>query len=79
MAIPSSWIWATSPAPDNRFANSTPSTLKPENFSWHTEDGEQPFTIAATALDKLEESLADVKYGAGAKNGFSLSLLKSKY
>jgi len=63
----------------NRFANSTPSTLKPENFSWHTEDGEQPFTIAATALDKLEESLADVKYGAGAKNGFSLSLLKSKY
>ena len=64
---------------DNGFTNDTPSKLLTENFSWHTADGEQPFTPSVTELDGLEEYLANSDYGAGARSGMSLSLLKSKY
>ena len=63
----------------NSFTNSSSSILKTEYFSWHTENEEQPFTILATELDKLEESLASANYGSGAQSEFSLSLLKSSY
>ncbi|MDE7083143.1 MAG: hypothetical protein K2O89_05500 [Clostridia bacterium] len=63
----------------NKFPNSSPSILSPEYFVWRTEDGEQPFTPSVTALEELEEYLADADYGAGAHSSFKLSLLKSKY
>ena len=63
----------------HRFSNNNPTILKTEFFSWHTADGEQPFTPSATELDGLEEYLANSDYGAGARSGMSLSLLKSKY
>ncbi|MDE6597824.1 MAG: hypothetical protein K2K60_04210, partial [Clostridia bacterium] len=42
----------------NGFTNDTPAKLKTENFAWHTENGEQPFTPDVVALDSLEEHLA---------------------
>lgn len=62
-----------------QFPNSSTGTLKPEFFSWHTADGEQPFTPSVTELDKLEEFLANSDHGAGAHSSFCISLLKSKY
>ncbi len=61
------------------FPNSSPTILKTDNFRWHTQDGAQPFTVSAVELDKLEEHLADASFGAGAKESFTLSLLKSSY
>ena len=61
------------------FSNSSTGTLTTDFFSWHTEDGEQPFTPSVTKLKDLEEYLANVDYGAGAKSEISLSLLKNKY
>ncbi len=63
----------------NKFTNSSPSVLKTEYFKWHTQDGEQPFNISATELEKLKEVLDDLNYGSGAKTQFGVSLLKSKY
>ena len=66
----------------NKFSNSSSSILKPENFSWHTPNGVQPFKIpdiGIEALEELEEYLATHKLGAGANEGFEFSLLKSKY
>lgn len=63
----------------NKFTNSSANILKTEYFSWHTVDGEQPFEITAIGLDKLEDSIADEAYGAGAKAQFGVSLLKSSY
>ena len=63
----------------NAFTNSSSTTLNVGNFKWHTADGEQPFEITATELDKLEEDLANETYGSGAKAELSFSLLKSKY
>lgn len=63
----------------SKFPNSSTGTLKPDLFSWHTENGEQPFAPSVTELDGLEEYLANSDYGAGAKSEFPLSLLKSKY
>ena len=53
--------------------------LKADLFSWHTENGEQPFTPSVTELEDLEEYLANSDYGSGAKSETSFSLLKSKY
>ncbi|MBD5585487.1 MAG: hypothetical protein HDQ88_10425, partial [Clostridia bacterium] len=56
----------------NKFANSSSSVLKTDYFSWHTEDGEAPFTVVAVELDKLpsfiEETNAKVKSGEIALN-----------
>lgn len=41
----------------NGFTNATITTLKEENFSWHTKDGKQPFEISAIPLNELEEQL----------------------
>lgn len=62
----------------NNFTNSSTSILNPDKFSWHTADGEQPFTVPATELDKLEDILAASAYGSGA-GAFEFSLLKSRY
>ena len=62
----------------NNFTNSNTSILKPDNFSWHTEGGVQPFTVPATDIAKLEEFLAGATYGTGA-GSFEFSLLKSAY
>ena len=62
-----------------KFPNSTPGVLKPDLFSWHTENGEQPFTPSVTELSGLKDYLGNAELGAGAKSEFPLSLLKSKY
>lgn len=62
----------------NTFTNDTPTKLMTEKFSWHTEDGEQPFTVPSIALDELEEFLAASAYGTGV-GSFEFSLLKSVY
>ena len=60
------------------FTNDTPAKLTTDLFRWHTEDGQQPFTVPAVALDNLEEFLAGSEYGAGA-GAYKFSLLKSAY
>lgn len=74
----SAYVGSSSDA-GNAFTNSSASILNTDNFRWHTADGEQPFEITATGLDKLEEDLGDKTYGSGAKPEFSFSLLRSKY
>ena len=64
---------------DNTFTNSSKGNLKTENFKWHTADEAQPFTVSATEIDKLEETLSAQTYGSGAKSQFKISLLKSNY
>ncbi len=63
----------------NYFSNSTPSKLKIDNFSWHTKDGQSPFTIAAISLDKLEQELTNEIYGSGITTVFQENLLKANY
>ncbi len=70
---------ATAAVSTTDFPNSSSSTLKTENFSWHTPDGEAPFTISAVELDELEDFLANEKYGAGVTVDLKERLLKSKY
>ncbi len=55
---------------DNTFTNATPSLLKTEYFSWHTADGEQPFTVKAIKLDELEDMLNAKPDGAGTNDSF---------
>ena len=61
-----------------KFTNDTPEKLLTEKFSWHTENGEQPFEVPATELESLEKFLKDASYGSGAGT-FEFSLLKSVY
>ena len=60
------------------FTNDTPTKLMTDKFSWHTQDGEQPFTVPKTELSALEEFLSGGTYGSGA-GSFEFSLLKSTY
>lgn len=53
--------------------------LYTDNFTWHTEDGEQPFTIRATSIRKLEESLANEIYGVGVREAMGGKCLISTY
>lgn len=54
-------------------------TLSTENFSWHTDNGEQPFTVVAVELFELEETLAHSVYGAGTVDWSEKRLLQSSY
>lgn len=69
----------SSPIITSSFNNSSPTTLKPENFEWHTQSGEAPFAISAVAIDGLEAVLGNEKYGAGVTTEMKDRLLKSKY
>lgn len=53
--------------------------ISAQNFSWHTQNGEQPFNVTALGLDKLEETLNNADYGAGINSKLQERLLKSKY
>lgn len=61
-----------------KFTNGSTAKLKTDLFSWHTPDGEQPFTVPEIELDALEAFLAGSDYGAGT-GSFEFSLLNSKY
>lgn len=61
------------------FPNSTPSTLKSDNFKWNTEDGSQPFAVNKVELEELEEMLSDKNYGAGISSQMQDRLLQSRY
>lgn len=63
----------------NKFTNDTPAKLSPENFSWHTVNGEQPFTPSVTPLDGLKEFLGNSDYGSGAHAVTALNFLKPEY
>lgn len=63
----------------NLFPNSSTTTLKTENFKWHTEDGKQPFVITPFALNLLEKRVTNSKYGAGAGRALEDRLLKCDY
>lgn len=66
---------------NNQFPSpvSSVGTLSTENFSWHTDDGEQPFTIVAVELFELESALAHSVYGAGTVVWSENRLLQSSY
>lgn len=66
---------------NNRFPSpvSSVGTLSTENFSWHTDDGEPPFTVVAVELFELEETLAHSVYGAGTVDWSEKRLLQSSY
>ncbi len=55
-ATDAAYVGSSSDA-DNKFTNASPTLLKTENFSWHTQDGLQPFEITAIPLEALEENL----------------------
>ncbi len=61
------------------FTNDSSGILKTENFSWHTVDGNAPFTISAVELDGLEAFLGNTTFGAGVTTELQERLLKSKY
>lgn len=63
----------------NKFTNDTPAKLNPENFSWHTVNGEQPFTPSVTPLEGLKEFLGNSDYGSGAHAVTALNFLKPEY
>lgn len=61
------------------FTNSSTSTLKTDNFSWHTPDGEAPFGVNDCELSDLEDIVNHPWYGAGANDVMQERLLNSKY
>ena len=63
----------------NKFTNATTSSLKTDYFSWHTENGVQPFRISAISLNELAENLNNSQYGSGMLSTFVRSMLKSDY
>lgn len=63
----------------NGFTNDTSSKLKTDFFSWHTQNGEQPFEISAISLDVLRATLADAAFGSGTNAAFTALFLTSKY
>lgn len=64
---------------DSDFVNSTPHILKEENFKWNNEGNKAPFTISTVQLEKLRETLANAKYGAGVNRDLQERLLIAKY
>lgn len=68
-------IYQKTEGKNTSISNSVSTTLKASFFSWHTEDGTQPFTTASYGLDNLEKILANDKYGSGATGDY-LNLLK---
>ena len=64
-------------APTTNFSDV--SNLTEANFKWHTENGTAPFGMAAIPLEKLEEELANEKYGAGVNTQLHERFLKSRY
>ncbi len=70
---------ANSTPTTTNFTNSSAATLKTENFSWHTPDGEAPFEVNECELATLEESLNHEWYGAGVNDFMQDKLLNSKY
>lgn len=61
------------------FTNSSASTLKTENFSWHTENSEAPFEVEVIDLSELESILVHPWYGAGVNDIMQEKLLNSDY
>lgn len=55
---------------DASISNGNTSTLKEDNFRWHTVDGLKPFTVTLYELNELEEILADEDYGAGVVGSY---------
>ncbi|MBQ9124459.1 MAG: hypothetical protein IJY14_02090 [Acholeplasmatales bacterium] len=62
-----------------KFLASTPTTLKMDNFSWHTEDGNAPFTPVVYELDNLKATLLESDCNAGTNEYFQELFLKSSY
>ncbi len=65
--------------PVNFPSSASKGTMSTANFSWHTENGEAPFTISAFTLDELADVLNNETYGAGVTTQLQERLLKSKY
>ncbi len=65
--------------PTTNFTNSSSSTLKEENFKWHTKDEQAPFTIMAYTLENLEKNLNNSYYGVGVRNHENIDFLKVNY
>ncbi len=59
--------------------NASPDCLTTSNFSWHTENGEAPFTVSVVELSDLAAYLDNEDYGAGTRAKFQEKLLKSDY
>lgn len=53
--------------------------LTTDGFAWHTQDGQQPFTISAVSVRKLEEHLNNENYGVGVRAAMGEKCLKSEY
>lgn len=59
--------------------NATASTLKEEYFSWHTLDGNAPFTPLLYSIEELEDMLLKSNYKAGVVTTLEDNLLKVRY
>ena len=62
-----------------KFLASTPTTLTMDNFSWHTEDGNAPFTPVVYELDNLKATFLESDCNAGTNEYFQELFLKSSY
>lgn len=70
---------ATDEITSTAFTNSSTGILKPDLFSWHTENNEIPFVASVVETDKLSDYLNQSSYGVGSKSSFPLDLLISTY